>query len=142
MPRVNVWIPDELHTTVRSRLPEVNVSQLLQGALQAALACKHEHAVCAKCSTAIDVRERIDVELGRFYMDLMWELETLVARVGTAEGACRVAKTIGERYRITLAVKRPLPRPTRAERHAAKVVELPRESDSRAHHPTAKKETA
>jgi hypothetical protein len=142
--RVNVYLPDVLAATVAERLPDLNVSAVLQRALAALLECRHDALSCAECATPVDRRELIDVELGRFYSDLMWELQTLVARCGTAEGAARIAKDLGGRYRVTLASRIPLPRPTHAERVAAKVSELPTEperaaarAESRAHHPTA-----
>lgn len=123
--RVNVWLPDDLSETVKTRMPRVNVSQVLQEGLRSLLGCRHERAVCAACAEPVDVHAHGAAALERFYLDLFDGLAELVQHGGTAEGACRVAKDIGTRHQIPVAGKRPLPRPTRAERIAAKVKPFP-----------------
>lgn len=127
MPRVNVWLSDELAETVRRALPNVNYSQVLADGLRSRLGCRHDELACTTCG---HLEQRFDIEdvaVGRFYLDLVDELRTLVTRGGTAEGAARIAKNVGERHRVTVAARLPLPRPTRAERHAYKVRDFPLE---------------
>jgi hypothetical protein len=142
MPRINVWVPDELHRTIKLRLPGLNVSAVVQGALAAQLDCTHEQLTCSSCSTPIDHRELIGAALNSFYSDALWDLEGLVRTCGTAEGAARVLKETALRHRISDATHLPLPRPTRANRHAAKVTTMPTEAESRGRHPTARRHTA
>lgn len=123
--RVNVWLPDDLSETVKARMPGVNVSQVLQEGLRALLGCRHERAICAACAEPLDLHAHADAALERFYLDLFDGLAELVQRGGTAEGACRVAKDIGTRHQIGVASRRPLPRPTRAERFDARVKPFP-----------------
>jgi hypothetical protein len=137
MPRVNVWIPDELHRTVKRRLPRLNLSAVVQGALAAQLECAHEKLSCSSCSTAVDHRQLIDAALGRFYSDALWDIGNLGRIGGTAEGAARVLKEVAGRHRISLASRLPLPRRTRAER--SPITTLPTEADSRRRHPTARR---
>lgn len=120
--RLNVWVPDELNDAVRSTLPDLNVSSVLQEALRGLLGCRHERAVCASCSTPLDPWAMANTRLDRFYLDLIDGLAKLMNRPsGTVEGAARIAKELGVRAQIPAAVHRPLPRPTRAMRTALKV---------------------
>jgi hypothetical protein len=123
--RVNVYLPDDLAAAVKQQLPDLNVSQALQGRLRDLLGCPHGRAVCSDCAAPVDVETLASARLERFYADVMDDLLALVIRGGTAEGAARAIKAIGERYRLVTARNRPLPRPTRAERIAAKVRPLP-----------------
>lgn len=123
--RVNVWIPDELAGSVRARLPDLNVSAVLQDALRERLGCHHDRAVCAACALPVDVHAAGTVRLERFYCDVLDALVDLVAHGGTAEGAARVVKDVATRHQLPVAAKRPLPRPTRAERLAAAVAPFP-----------------
>lgn len=139
MPRVNVWIPDDLHNTIRTRLPKVNLSAVTQGALAALLECRHDQLACVCCSTSIDRHELADRATSALYSDALWELDPLVRRGGTAEGAARVLKDVAARHRVTAALRIPLPRPTRTNRAdvaAAKVTPMPTEAESRGRHPT------
>lgn len=132
MPRLSVYVPAELAETVRSRRPRLNVSKLLQTALVDALACRHDQLACARCAAEVDrIALRHDA-LDAFYVDLMWQLRELVDRVGTAEGAARVAKDVGERHQIPAAARTTLPRPSRAQRRRHKITELDTSS-----HPSA-----
>ena len=118
MPRVSVYLPDELAATVREQLPGVNLSAALQGALSDLLGCRHDRAVCADCATPIDTRAATDAAMGRFYRDLLSALEDHMMRGGTGEGSARVAKAVAQRHQITAAERTPLPRPARARREA------------------------
>lgn len=124
MPRVNVWLPEELHQLLKSSLPHVNVSQLLQDAIRGVLGCRHEQLACAACAEPVDRWAMLDEHLGRFYADLLAALEALVARCGTAEGAARVLRDVAVRWRVSGAEQTPLPRATRAEREAARARDL------------------
>jgi hypothetical protein len=121
--RLNVWVPDELHATFRARLPEANVSRLLQEAMRGLLDCRHEQLACRRCAAPIDRRRLVDERLSEFYSDLLWSLEPLVNRVGTAEGAARIAKDVALRFQIPGAEDVPLPRPSKANRQRAEDLE-------------------
>jgi hypothetical protein len=142
MPRINVWIPDALDASLRRRRPDLNRSAIVQGALAAQLECDHDALTCSSCATPVDHLELIDAAQSRLYLDQVWELHTLVSRGGTAEGACRLLKEVASRHQVTAALRTPLPRATRAERAAAKVVPMPTEAASRGRHPTARSQTA
>lgn len=114
MPRLNVWLPVELATTVRANLPSVNVSQVLQEGLRALLGCKHDRIACAACAAELDRGALIDTAKGEYYSQLLWELEDLVAAGGTAEGAARVAKSVALAHQLS-AARQPLPRPGRTQ---------------------------
>jgi post-segregation antitoxin (ccd killing protein) len=116
--RVNLSLPDELAREVAERLPGLNVSAVLQDALRARLRCDHRELACASCSEPIDRHALEDRAVDRFYADALWELDELVRRGGTAEGAARVVQRVAASHGAT---RRPLPRPTRAERHRNKV---------------------
>lgn len=142
MPRINVWIPDELHATIKRELPGMNVSAVVQGALAAKLDCRHDELVCAGCATPVDHRALADDAMGQLYADALGDLDPLMRRGGTVEGAIRVLRDVALRHRVTRARQMTLPRPTRANRAAraaAKVTDLPREADSRRRHPTARR---
>jgi hypothetical protein len=143
--RLNVYVPDDLAATVREQLPGLNVSATLQAALADRLECRHSMAVCADCAQPLDLDELTDARLSRFYVDLFTHLETLVDHGGTAEGAARVAKTVAEGHRVSMAARLPLPRPTRARRAAIAAGEVsvfPEPADSVGHHPTNHRRTA
>lgn len=123
--RVNVYLPDELNVAVRTRLPDVNISSVLQRALQQLLACEHRRLVCAECASPIDMRELVDEALCSLYLDLHWRLIELVDRGGTAEGAARIAKDVALRHRVSCAPNMPLPRPSREQRRRQRVLEFP-----------------
>jgi post-segregation antitoxin (ccd killing protein) len=125
MTRLNVYLPDELAATVRATLPELNVSAVLQRGLQAALECRHHRMVCADCAAPVDHRELIDDALSSFFVDLYWKLHELVDKGGSAEGAARIAKEVGGRHRVAAAARMPLPRASRAQHRAQRVVDLP-----------------
>lgn len=139
MPRMNVWVPDDLHRSIKDRLPRVNVSAIVQRALATLLECRHEQLACATCSSTVDHHQLADAALGRFYSDALWDLDPLVRRGGTAEGAARILRDVAQRHAVTAAFRIPLPRPTRAERCANKVTAMPTEAESRDRHPTARR---
>jgi len=114
MPRVSVWLPDQLAGTVTDTMPGVNFSKVLQDGLQSLLDCKHEALVCAACSEQVDRAGIIDRAKSEFYSQLLWELQDLVAVGGTAEGAARVAKSVAVAQHVSGARNQPLPRPSRS----------------------------
>lgn len=57
----------------------------------------------------------IEDALDALYRDLLWVLEDLVDRGGTAEGAARVLKAVAKRHGVRSADS-PLPRPSRRTR--------------------------
>lgn len=124
MPRVSVYVPEELEEAVRAKLPGLNRSEVMQRALRALLGCEHSATVCADCGEEVSVAGAQEAAVDRFYRDLLSVLEAPVIRGATAEGAARCAKELASRWRLPSAGW-PLPRPTRAERRAARVKELP-----------------
>lgn len=124
MARLTVWIPDELVETMRQALPELNVSATLQEAIRALLACRHERAVCAACASPLDLFDIAARAVDSFYVDVSDRLEGLVRRSGTAEGAVRIlAERAAAHEARSAPQRRPLIRPSRAEREAAKVLD-------------------
>lgn len=119
MPRVNVWVPDELHARVRQELPSVNVSAVLQEALAGKLRCGHATLECATCAGRFDLVDLAEEALSSFYDEAWHELATLARNDGTAEGAVRALKRVGESCGIKTATVRGVARPTRAERQRA-----------------------
>ena len=117
--RLNVTVPDRLIERVRTDLPDVNVSGVLQAALRSLLECDHERLSCATCETTVSRADLATTALDQLYRDLLWALEPLVDRGGTAEGAARVAKSVGLEHGIPAAERVPLPRPNRAMREAS-----------------------
>ena len=114
--RVNVHVPDDLARRVKERLPDLNVSALVQQALRGMLECSHERVCCADCGDVVDPS---GAALKAFWGELLWEWEALVDRQGTAEGAARVGKDVAVRMGVPDADRMPLPRPPRARRTAA-----------------------
>lgn len=150
MPRINIWIPDELHATAKRELPGLNLSALVQRALVAKLDCTHQAMVCRDCSSTIDRHELRDEWLGVLFVDIMRELNRLAVNIGTAEGAARVVLELGRQRQITAAKGYPLERPSRSRRKAKadndwvtrQPIPLPREADTRRRHPTARRKSA
>lgn len=114
--RLSVWIPDELADTIRERLPDLNVSKVLQDGLRSLLGCEHEQLVCAACAAPVERRAFIDDALSKFYSQVMSELRELVAAGGTCEGAGRVVKGVAEAHQVSAAKRVSLPRPPRGVR--------------------------
>lgn len=117
--RVHCWLPDALAAEAAERIPEASFSQLLQEAVRGILGCEHVELACETCAQPIDRWALRDEWLDRFYTEMLWALEPLVQRCGTAEGAARVIKDIALRHQIKAAGVLPLPRPSRASRDAA-----------------------
>lgn len=142
VPRINVWIPEDLHRSVKERLPGINVSAIVQGALAAQLECRHPRLVCSSCATPVDHRALIDDAMSACYRDMVIALDRLMREGGTVEGSIRVVRDACQRHQVTAASQIPLPRPSRANRAALegrKVSPLPKESESRQRHPTARR---
>ena len=114
--RVNVHVPDDLARRVKERLPDLNVSALVQQALRGMLECSHERVCCADCGDVVDPSGDA---LARFWKELLWSWEPLVDRQGTAEGAARVGKEVAVRLGVPDAERTPLPRPPRSKRMVA-----------------------
>ncbi len=141
MPMLSIYVADELDELVQAELPNLNLSTALAEHLTALLRCEHDRLICRDCSAAVDFAAVIAAELERFFVDLMRKLEELVHRLGTAEGAARVARDLAINYHVPKAKDWVLPRPTRGERAAALaqiVADMPLEADSRRRHPTAR----
>ncbi len=135
MARMNVTLPDELATRVHRTLPGLNVSGVLQAALAERLDCEHDFLECEWCRMKFDRYELNGALLEAFYKDALWRMGELAYEAGTAEGACRIFKTVGTGWGIRAAHDAPLPRPSRAARRAAleaKVAELPSPQKRRA----------
>jgi hypothetical protein len=122
---INCSVPRELLDEIRERLPGLNISRLLQDALRDELECAHDEYICSGCGKRATRTAIVGPALAVFYSDLMWELGILVRRSGTAEGAARLAKELAGRHQVPDAHRVPLPRPTRMERDAAKIRQLP-----------------
>lgn len=120
--RVHLWLPEKLAAKAAEQVPDVNLSQLLQEAVRGILGCEHLDLSCESCAKPIDRWALRDEWLDRFYSEVLWALEPLVQRCGTAEGAARVLKDIALRHQIKAAEALPLPRPSRANRRRAAVV--------------------
>jgi hypothetical protein len=167
VPRVNVWIPDELHHTIKSRVPRLNLSAIVQGALAATLECDHDELACATCSAGVERSGIADEAMGRLYDLALGKLERLMNDGGTVEGAIRLLAEAGRGLNVT-AAQRAVPRLSKARRdalelrleqqmvHAAKQRELhaleqrrrrgvpgptpiTAKADSKSRHPTARR---
>lgn len=119
MARVNVTLPDELIELVRTELPGLNVSNVLQSALAVLTECPHDGLSCSCCGARVDRAALIDVALSRFYQEVMWQLQDPVGRCATAEGAARVVQDIARSWAVTVVDRTPLPRPTKSQRARA-----------------------
>jgi hypothetical protein len=114
--RMNVTLPDELAELVRREMPGLNVSAVLQRALSDLIECRHDALVCACCGAKVQHRELVDVRLGAFYQEAMWQLHAPIARCETAEGAARVLQSLARSWEVPTVDATPLPRPTRSQR--------------------------
>jgi len=111
MPRVTVWVPDELHARARSECPDLNWSATMQFGIAAALDCEHHSLVCRRCASGVDVEATVGEAVSSFLFELLQELTPLVWRTGTAEGACRVIKRLAVDRGLPCAGQLPQPRP-------------------------------
>jgi hypothetical protein len=114
--RMNVTLPDELAELVRSALPGLNVSGVLQRALQELVECDHAELSCSCCGAKVEQRALVDARLGAFYGEVIWQLHGPIARCETAEGAARVVQSIARSWEVPSVDRTPLPRPTRSQR--------------------------
>lgn len=124
MPRVNVWLPEDLYETFRGQLPDLNLSKALQEAIRGRLRCLHDTLVCRACSVEVDHVGLISEWLHKFYIDYLGRLEPLVAVAGTAEGAARILRDLADSWHAAGVMGRdyrrhPLPRPSKAAREQA-----------------------
>lgn len=117
--RMNVTLPDELAELVRREMPGLNVSAVLQRALSDLVECRHDELVCACCGARVQQRELVDVKLGAFYSEVVWQLQSPVTRCETAEGAARVLQSVARSWEVPTVDSTPLPRPTRSQRARA-----------------------
>jgi hypothetical protein len=130
MARINVTLPDELATLVRTELPGLNVSGVLQEALQRLVRCEHRELGCSCCGARVVRRELEGAILSGFFAEAMWRLQEPVSRCATAEGAARVLRDLAQAWEVPRWDHVPLPRPTKAERaraHAELMKEAQRE---------------
>lgn len=112
-----MYVPDELVAKVRADLPGLNVSRVVQAALTGLLSCEHDEWVCVECASHVDRVDHVRLEVRRFYADAMQRIEPLVWRCGTAEGAAGILHDAAQAWGFNPG---PRPRPTRAEREAAR----------------------
>ena len=117
--RVNCHVPDDLAARVKDELPDLNVSAVLQQALQGLLECEHERYVCADCGEDVDAALVASEAMGLLWAELLWAWQPLVDRGGTAEGAARIGKEVAVRMGAARAETRALPRPPREKRRAS-----------------------
>ena len=118
MPRVSCYVPEDLADRLREHAPDLNVSGLLQQALRQALSCDHDRWVCADCGEDVDTTEVCRGAMRELFDAAWWQLESLVDRRGTAEGAVKVLRDVAVRMGVPGAGRRPLLRPNRAMRDA------------------------
>jgi post-segregation antitoxin (ccd killing protein) len=117
--RLNVSVPDDLVARVRTDLPDLNVSAVLQTALRRLLDCDHENLACADCGEPVDGSAAAGEELSLFWSELVHAWGPLVDKGGTAEGAARVAKGVAVGLGVPNADRVPLPRPVRSKQRWA-----------------------
>jgi hypothetical protein len=114
--RMNVTMPDELAELVRTELPGLNVSAVLQRELAKLVRCPHDALACSCCGATVQQRALVDAQLSAFYQDVIWQLQTPVGRCETAEGAARVVQSVARAWEVSAVDVTPLPRPTRSQR--------------------------
>jgi hypothetical protein len=119
MARVTVYLPDAVLNQVREQLPGLNVSAVVRDALSGLLRCDHTTVVCPECSATLKRSELNTAAVRTFWCELAEGVEQLVWSGATAEGAAAVLWRTGREWDVTSA-QGPLPRPTRAEREAAR----------------------
>lgn len=119
MARITAYLPDQLNAQVRAHLPGLNVSRVLRDALVERLECHHERLECQRCAAVVSPLEAADELLGRFYGDVWERVGELARRAGTAEGAVKALREVGEAYGVSAVARYPLVRSTRATREAA-----------------------
>lgn len=128
MARLSLSLPEDLAIRIATERPGLNISALLQSALRGVLDdCAHDRWLCASCTAPIERRQVEDAAAGQLYRAAMVAIGDLVAVCGTAEGAARLLRREGQKLGVELAFATPLPKPTRAEREAARdrIIPLP-----------------
>jgi hypothetical protein len=123
--RLSISVPIELLEQARTANPGLSPSAVFQQALRDAAGCNHEDLSCARCTAPV---RRVDVAhqaLAGFYVDVQSLVADHARRGATVEGLGRRIKELGQRHRIRQATEIPAPGMTKAERHRAKVRELP-----------------
>lgn len=113
MPRVHVFVPDEVLELLRER-PELNYSRLFQEAVRTVVGCDHERMACRRCDQPVHVDALREEWLAGFFDDLTGRLAVLVHNAGTAQGAAMVLRETGIAWRIPGARAYRPPRPGRA----------------------------
>src|SRR4051794_16868564 len=103
MPRVNVYLPDDLADELAHSMPDLNLSRALQEALRSRLECDHAVLECARCCRPFERERLVDEAASRFYSECLGELEPLVNVRGTAEGACQLLKRVAQRWFLSKA---------------------------------------
>lgn len=99
MPRVNVWLSEQVYETLRRELPDASPSKLLRQAIEDTLHCFHEQLACARCGCRLDASWMISRDVSRFYLDCQWALERLMVNpAATIEGAGRLLKDVAALY--------------------------------------------
>ena len=122
--RVNVWLPEAIYDTLRRELPDINVSRLLQMAIEGTLRCGHDQLECSRCGSRVDHQYLLSLGITRFYNDIHLAIGDLATRGGgTAEGAQRVLQDVaklwhGQGLVHWDAAHAPLNRPSRSVREA------------------------
>jgi hypothetical protein len=129
--RRSVYVPGQLLDEVLDRIPDLNLSGVLQDALRELLGCEHEQLACRDCAAPLHRAAIVELTLTRFYGDMMEALGPLIRRGGTAQGAAAKVREVATEWRVRLAIDAPAPRPTRAERSATKVKPVDPAGDAR-----------
>lgn len=128
MARINVTLPDALATIVREQMPGLNVSGVLQEALQSLVECRHDALGCPTCGATVKRAAVADTAVSGFYRELIWALHPPIARCETAEGAARVMRAVARDHGVDVDHVAPLPRATKAQRARA-AAELRKQSE-------------
>jgi len=128
MARINVTLPDALATIVRERMPGLNVSGVLQHALQSLIECRHDALGCPTCGATVKRSALADVAVVGFYRELIFALHTPISRCETAEGAARVMRAVAQDHGVDVDRVAPLPRATKGQRARA-AAELRKQSE-------------
>ena len=141
MPRVTVWVSDELLDAAMAKAPGLKKSEAFQAGLRAIAACDHEELRCACCGETVTADGIAGPRLTHLFESTMRRLRERISSPGY-EGAARLVRQVAADHGVPGVLATPVPRPTRAQLARRDVVELPVEADSRRRHPTAKEATA
>lgn len=144
MPRVTVYVDDELYTRMRAEHPELNKSAVFQAGLRSLESCEHLELRCRCCGDTVTRAELAGAAMAGLYRAINARLFERVAQPGY-EGAARLIRNLAADHGVPGVLATPVPRKTRAQRAAledpppASVTELPTEAGSRSNHPTARR---